>query len=117
MGAAPVNLDQGPPLPQQLQPQASVAQLAGSQGQSQQSGSASLQSQVIQKAMFVEQSLNDIATMLPAAAGPISGIIDQLRKGLGTVLAQGAQPPPSPGATGAGMMQSPTGGAGQAPTS
>ena len=117
MGAAPVNLHQGPPLPQQLQPQASVAQLAGSQGQSQQSGSASLQSQVIQKAMMAEQILNDIATIMPAAAGPISGLIDQMRKGLGTILAQGANPPPAQGATGSGLMQSPTGGAGIAPSS
>ena len=119
MGAAPVNLDQGPPLPQQLQPQPSVAQLAGPQnGQSAQSGSASLQSVVVQKLMFVEQTLNDIATMMPAAAGPVSGMIDQLRKGMGAVLAQGAQPPPAQGPQGPGtMLMGPTGGAGQAPTS
>jgi hypothetical protein len=117
MSAAPVSLDQGPPLPQQLQPQPSVAQLAGSQGQAQQSGSASLQQQVIQKAMFIEQSLNDIATMLPAASGFVSGAIDALRKGLGTVLAKGSQPPPAQGMTGGSGLMSPSGGAEQAPTS
>ena len=118
MGAAPVSLDNGPPLPQQLQPQPSVAQLAGpGSGQTQQSGSASLQQVVIQKMMFVEQTLNDIATMMPAAAGPVSGFIDQLRKGMGAILAKGATPPPAQGPTPGGMMISPTGGAGQAPTS
>ena len=118
MSAAPVNLDQGPPLPQQLQPQPSAAQLAGpQQGQAQQSGSASLQQQVIQKAMSVEQILNDIATIMPAAAGFIGGAIDQFRKGLGTILAKGAQPPASPSATGGSMLMNATGGAGGAPTS
>ncbi len=120
MGAAPVNLDQGPPLPQQLQPQPSVAQLAGPQGgQQDQSGSASLQAMVVQKLMFVEQTLNDIATAMPSAAPVISGFIDQMRKGMGAVLAKGANPPPSQGPMGAGtmMMASPTGGAGGAPTS
>lgn len=117
MAASPVNLNQGPPLPQQLQPQPSVAQLAGQQGQAQQSGSASLQQQVIQKAMFIEQSLNDIATMLPAASGMVGSFIDQLRKGIGTVLAKGAQPPPAQGMTGGSGLMSPSGGAGGAPTS
>jgi hypothetical protein len=116
MSAAPVNLDQGPPLPQQLQPSAS--QLAGpQQGQAQQSGSASLQQQVIQKAMFVEQSLNDIATMMPSASGMVSSWIDTLRKGLGTLLAQGATPPPAQGMTGGSGLMSPSGGTGGAPTS
>lgn len=117
MSAAPVNLDQGPPLPQNLQPQPSVAQLAGQQGQAQQSGSASLQQQVIQKAMFIEQALNDIATMLPAASGMVGSFIDQLRKGIGTVLARGATPPSAQGMTGGSGLMSPSGGAGQAPTS
>jgi hypothetical protein len=94
-----------------------VAQLAGQQGQAQQSGSASLQQQVIQKAMSAEQILNDIATILPAASGPISSIIDQLRKGVGMVLAKGAQPPPTQGMTGGSGLMSPSGGAGGAPTS
>ena len=117
MSAAPVNLDQGPPLPQNLQPQPSVAQLAGQQGQAQQSGSASLQAQVVQKAMSAEQILNDIATMMPSLAGPIGGIIDQMRKGIGMALSQGAQPPPAQGMTGGSGLMSPSGGAGGAPTS
>lgn len=119
MSAAPVNLDQGPPLPPNLQPQPqpSVAGLAGQAGQAQPSGSASLQQAVIQKLMFVEATLNDVATMMPDAAGPVNSIIDQLRKGMGAVLAKGAAPPPAQGAMGGGMMISPTGGAGQAPAS
>ncbi len=114
MGAAPVSLDQGPPLPQQLQPQqASAQQLAGQQSATP-NGSASLQSQVIQKLMFVEQTLNNIATMVPAAQGPVAGIIDQLRKGMGAVLAQGAQPPAAQGPMGGMSLM---GGAGSAPTS
>ena len=108
MAAAPVTLDQGPPLPQQLQPapQASAAQLAGPQGQSATpNGSASLQQTVIQKLMFVEQTLNDVATMMPAAAGPVNGVIDMLRKGMGAVLAKGAQPPSAPGPLGVGAGQ------------
>ncbi len=114
MAAAPVSLDQGPPLPPQLQPpqQASAQQLAGQSATP--NGSASLQSAVIQKLMMVEQTLNDIATMMPAAAGPVNGIIDMLRKGMGTVLAQGAQPPPAQGlGAGASSLLQPGG----APTS
>ena len=105
MSAAPVNLDGGPPLPPQLQPapQASASQLAGPQPQSATpNGSASLQSQVIQQAMAIEKGLQTIATMLPASAGMVSSWIDTFRKGLGSVLSQGAQPPPAQGAPGAG---------------
>lgn len=119
MSAAPVNLDQGPPLPQSLQPapQATAAGLAGPQ-QAAQSGSASLQSVVIQKLMSVEQSLNDIATMMPTAAGPVAAVIDMIRKSVGGVLAQGATPPPAQGPPTGGMMMGPqSGGMGQAPTS
>lgn len=118
MGAAPVTLDQGPPLPPQLapQPQATMQGLAGPQ-QAAQSGSASLQAQVIQKLMFCEQTLNDIATMMPAAAGPVNAIIDQMRKGMGAVLAQGATPPPAQGPPMGGLMMSPSGGMGAQPTS
>ena len=106
-GAAP-NLDQGPPLPPNLQPapQANVAQLAG---QAPQQGSASLQAQIVQKAMFVEQTLNDMATIMPSLAGPVSGWIDQFRKTLGGLLAQGATPPAPQGAN--PMMMLGTGGA------
>ena len=120
MEASPVNLDQGPPLPQNLQPQASVSQLAGQQGQAQQSGSASLVAQVAQKAMMAEQIMNDIAQMLPSSAGMISSWIDTFRKGLGTVMAQGATPPPAQGqmgGTASMLMGGPQGGAGQAPPS
>jgi hypothetical protein len=121
MSASPVSLDQGPPLPQQLAPQPSVSQLAGPQnGQAQQSGSASLLAQVAQKAMFCEQAMNDIATMMPAASGMISGWIDTFRKGLSSVLAQGATPPPAQGQMGGSasmLMGGPSGGAGQQPSS
>ena len=110
MSAAPVNLDGGPPLPPQLQaaPQASASQLAGPQGQSSTpNGSASLQAQVVQIAMATEQNLQRIATMLPASAGMVSSWIDTFRKGLGSVLAQGAQPPPAQGmGAGGGLMAS-----------
>lgn len=107
MAAAPVSLDQGPPLPPQMQPaqQPSAQQLAGQPATP--NGSASLQAQVIQKLMFVEQALTDVATMMPAAAGPVNGIIDQLRKGMGAVLAKGAQPPASPMMPGAQALMGP----------
>jgi hypothetical protein len=115
-GAAP-NLDQGPPLPPGLQPaqQPSMAQLTG-QPQTPQQGSASLQAAVISKLMFVEQTLNDVATMMPAAAGPVSSLIDAMRKSMGGLLSQGATPPAAQGPN-IGMMSSPTGGSGGAPTS
>lgn len=120
MGAAPVTLDQGPPLPPQLapQPQATTQGLAGSP-QAQSSGSASLQAQVIQKLMFVESTLSSIATMMPAAAGPVNALIDQMRKGMGAVLAQGATPPPAQGPPFGGLIAGPmgSGGAGAQPTS
>ena len=109
MAAAPVSLDQGPPLPPNLQPapQASAASLAG--GQAQSSGSAALMQQVAERLMFVESTLNDIGKMLPAAAPVAAQIIDMMQKGMGSVLAQGASPPPAPGAQGGGMMMSPAG--------
>lgn len=112
MAAAPVSLDNGPPLPPNLQPppQATVAGLAG-QPSAAPSGSASLQQVVIQKLMFIEQSLNDIATMMPAAAGPVNALIDQMRKGMGAVLAKGAQPPAPAGPPMGGLMM----GGGQTP--
>lgn len=116
MSAGPgVNLDQGPPLPPNLQPapQATAQGLAGPQ-QAQQSGSASLQAQVVQKAMFVDQGMTEIAQMLPSAAA-LSGLIDQFRKIVATALAQGATPPT--GQPGGGLMSSPFGGAGAQPTS
>lgn len=104
MATPAVNLNQGPPLPPDLAPkQANVQQLAGGQ-QGAQSGSASLQQSVVQKLMSVEQMLNDIGTMVPAAAPIASGLIDQMRKQMGGVLAQGAQAPAPTGAAGA-MLQ------------
>jgi hypothetical protein len=87
-----------------------MQQLAGQQAAP--SGSASLQQAIIQKLMFVEQSLNDIGTMLPAAAPIANGLIDQMRKGMGAVLAQGAQPPVAPGPQPGSMLMP-----GGAPTS
>ena len=95
MAAAPVSLDQGPPQPPQLQPQGATAdQLAGSATPD---GSAALQSQVIQKLMFVEQTLTDVATMAPMLTGPVNAVIDMMRKGIGTALARGLQAPPAQG--------------------
>jgi len=106
MASAPVSLDQGPPLPPNLQPapQASAQALAGNQANS--SGSAALLNQVAQKLMFVESTLNDIGMMMPAAAPVVAQIVDMMQKGMGTILAQGASPPPAQGAQ-AGMMAGP----------
>ena len=107
MSTSTPNLNQGPPLPPNLQPppQANVSQLAGGQ-QADPSGSAALQKAVIEKLMFVEQSLNDIGKMMPAAAPVAQGFIDNIRKGMASILAQGAAPPPAPGA-GGGLMAGP----------
>lgn len=118
MAAGAPTLNQGPPLPPNLQPgpQANVGALAGAPPQGgAPSGSAALQQAVVQKLMIVEQVLNDVGTMMPAAAPVISGFIDQMRKGMGALLAQGATPPVAPAggmAGGAGPM-----GPGGAPTS
>lgn len=112
MATRPVTLDQGPPLPPQLQPQpqASAAQLAGPQPSADASGSAALQQSVIQKLMMAEKILGDVGTIMPAAAPVVSGLIDQLRKGMGAVLAQGATPPPAPGMpSSGGMLMAPPG--------
>jgi hypothetical protein len=110
MAAVPVNLDQGPPLPPNLQPapQATTAGLAGPQ-QAQQSGSASLADKVSKIAMGIEQAMQDIVDMLPSAAG-LEGIRDQFRKVVGTALAKGAVPPEAQGPPAGGMMMSPFGG-------
>lgn len=76
-------------------------------------GSAALQQAVVQKAMFIESTMNDIATIMPAAAAGMSGIITQFRKVLGGALAQGATPPSAEGPMGGSMLMSP----GQAPGS
>ena len=105
MAAGSPTLNQGPPLPPNLQPapQATVSGLAGPPPpDASASGSAALQQAIVQKLMLVEQILNDVGTMMPAAAPIIAGAIDQMRKGMGAVLAQGATPPPAPGATGTG---------------
>lgn len=121
MAAGPVSLNNGPPLPPNLQPQPqqpSVGQLAGPPQQpAAPSGSASLQQAVIQKLMFVEATLNDIAKIMPAASGPVDGIINMMRKGMGAVLAQGSAPPASTGPSAAGGMMLGPGGMGNAPTS
>lgn len=112
MASPAVNLDQGPPLPPNLQPpqQASLQGLAG-QPAPNPAGSASLQQAIIEKLMFVESTLNDIAKMMPDAAPIAAGLIDSLRKGMGAVLAKGAQPPAAPPP--AGMMMMPGGAPGQ----
>lgn len=117
MSAAPVSLNQGPPLPPGVSPpQPTMQGLAGGQ-QAPDTGSASLQQAVVQKLMFVEQTFQDIATMMPSAAGPLGAITDQMRKVMGGLLMRGASPQPAPGPTGTGLMMSPAGGAGAAPTS
>lgn len=121
MAVGPVSLNNGPPLPPQLapQPQPSVGQLAGPPPQqpANPSGSASLQQAVISKLMFVEQTLQDVATMMPAAAGAVDGFITMLRKGIGPILAQGATPPPASGIGLQGSSMLGPGGMGNAPTS
>lgn len=98
MATARPNLDQGPPLPGNLQPaQANMQQLAGQDPSQQtaQSGSASLQEQVIQKLMMVEKTLTDVAGMMPAMQPAMTATIDAMRKGAGAALAAGATPPPA----------------------
>jgi len=67
--------------------------------------------------MFIHQALDDLANIMPSAAAGLSGVIDQLQKVIGTSLAKGATPPPAQGPPTGGMMMSPTGGMGGAPTS
>ena len=122
MAAAPVSLNGGPPLPPNLQPapQATLGGLAGqgpSQNPEQPGGSAALQQAVIQKAMFIEATMNDIGTMMPSAAPGMSGLINQFRKVLGGALAQGATPPPAQGPPTGAMLMTGAGGMGNAPTS
>lgn len=121
MAAAPVSLNGGPPLPPNLQPapQATLGGLAGqgpSQNPEQPGGNASLQQAVIQKMMFLEATMNDIGTILPAAAPIMSGAINMLRKGMGAVLAQGATPPATSGPPTGSMLMA-GGGQGQVPSS
>ena len=120
MAAAAPSLNGGPPLPPNLQPapQATMGGLAGAPAQNpeQPGGSASLQQAIIQRLMFVEATLNDIGQMMPAAAPVASGLIDQLRKGMGAVLAQGATPPPAQGPPTGSMLMA-GGGMGQVPSS
>lgn len=107
MSAAPVSLDQGPPLPQNLQPQqASAAQLAGPQQQAQQSGSADLSTMVAQTAMGIEKGLVQLAQLLPNLSGSIDSWINQFRKQVGTELAKGVSPQPAqqPGMGGSLLM-------------
>lgn len=121
MSAAPVSLNGGPPLPPNLQPppQATMGGLAGqgpSQNPEQPGGSAALQQSIIQKLMFVEATLSDIGQMMPAAAPVVSGLINQLRKGMGAALAAGATPPPAQGPPTGSMLMA-GGGQGQVPSS
>ena len=110
MAAAPVSLDNGPPLPQQLQPQgASAQQMAGGAQAGAPSGSASLVGQVSEMAMGIEKSLMQIGQMLPSFAGQVEGMIDTFRKQLGAALAQGAQPPAGGPMGGSGMTLMPPG--------
>jgi hypothetical protein len=74
--------------------------MAGQQGAP--SGSASLQQQIVEQAMSIEKIMNDMATALPALAGPLGGIVDQFRKVVGGALAKGAQPPSGNGLMGPG---------------
>ena len=104
MAAAPVSIDNGPPLPQNLQPQgASAQQMAGGQQPGAPSGSASLVGQVSELAMGVEKALMQIGSMLPSFAGQVEGMIDTFRKQLGAALASGAQPPAASGPMGGSM--------------
>lgn len=93
-----------------------MQQLAGQPGAGANTGSAALQAQVVQKLMFVESTLNDIATMMPAAAPAVGAVINLMRQGMGAALAKGATPPPAAGPP-SGQMMLGTGGAGMAPGS
>lgn len=87
-----------------------------SQNPEQPGGSAALQQSVIQKMMFIEATLNDIGQIMPAAVPVISGAINQLRKGMGAVLAAGATPPAAQGPPTGSMLMA-GGGMGQVPSS
>lgn len=103
MSTSRPNLDQAPPLPPSLQPkpQASVAGLAGDSGaQVNDSGSAALQKSVIEKMMFIEQSMQDITDVFPAAAPIMQTAAQQMRAGMTKLLMKGAQPPSAQGTPG-----------------
>lgn len=97
MAASPTSLDNGPPLPPNLQPpqQASVQGLVGQQGAP--NGSASLVDAVAQKMMGIEQLMGEVGQMIPDASPVMNSLIDTMRKQMGAVLASGAQPPAAPG--------------------
>lgn len=109
MATSTLNLNQGPPLPPNLQPppQASVSQLAGGQ-QADPSGSAALQKAVIEKLMFSEQAMTDAGKIMPSLAPIMQGVIDSMRKQVAGVMASpgAVAPPPVPGA-GGGLMAGP----------
>ncbi len=93
--AVTANLNSGPPLPPHLQPQSSsLSGLAGSGGGEQPGGGASLQANVVQKLMFAEKALRDAASIQPAIAGAVDGIVNDMRQRLGKILQQAAQQGP-----------------------
>lgn len=117
MAAAPVSLDQGPPLPPQMQapPQASAQQLAGAQAPA----SGSLVGNVIQQAMSIEtdllpkiqQTLTNIGASIQGGDAIVQPLLTQLqafqqslRKQVGTAIAKGATPPSMNGPLSGGML-------------
>jgi hypothetical protein len=133
MAAAPVSLDQGPPLPQQLQPpqQASAAQMVGPQQTPQGlPPSASLMGNVVAQAMSIEQdllpkieqALINLGTSMAGGDAVVQPLLAQLnaftnalRKQVGTAVAKGVEAPAASsfGGTGASSLLLPGG----APTS
>ncbi len=105
-----MGLNAGPPLPPNLQPQPpqqSIGALAGQQGAptATPGGSASLQQAVVEKMMGVEQSLQDLAQLLPDAGPIVDKVISTMRQGLTPILQKGVQAPPP--ASSMGMMMAP----------
>ena len=111
-------LDQGPPLPPDLQPQQqppapSIAGLAGASGQAGVGATGSMQKALLEKLMFIEQAMNEVADLTPSAAPLMDNLISTMRTGMAKILVKGAQPAPSmgPGAlvSGPPVMTGPAG--------
>ena len=73
--------------------QPSVAGLAGPSPDEQ--GSASLQEQVLKKMIFVQQTFQDIANIVPEASGLMDKLINTMRSGMAPILMKGATPAPA----------------------
>lgn len=106
MATARPNLDQGPPLPPNLQPkpEATLQGLAGQGQQADANGAGSLQKAIVEKLMFLEQGFNDVAELTPDAAPLMDDLRSRMRAGMAKILARGAQPPTTAATPGSLLM-------------